>query len=117
MPRTITLNSSRTWPDVKNDYVLHSDGHLIGRIRFSDSFWQWHINIPMALPVWAEGTTDNLADARKALAVAWGRLLSETSSERLELAWAIERGAEARLQRAEAATPTVAEEAPTADSV
>ena len=115
MPRTITLNSSRTWPDVKNDYVLHSDGHRIGRIRFCDSLWQWHISIPMALPDWAEGTTDNLADARKALAVAWGRLLSETSPARLELAWDIERSAQARLQRAEAATLAANEEAPAAE--
>lgn len=102
MARTITLNSRPTWPDVKDDYVLRYEGHLIGRIRFADAVWQWQINIPMALPPWAQGSTSSLDDARKALAVAWGRLLAETSPERLERAWDIERTAEARFRRTEA---------------
>ncbi|HKU06832.1 MAG TPA: hypothetical protein VJR30_12255 [Bradyrhizobium sp.] len=103
MGRTITLKSSLTWPDVKDDYVLRYEGHRIGRIRFASPVWEWHINIPMALPAWAQGTTANLDDARKAFATAWGRLLAQTSPDRLERAWDIERSAEARLRPAEAA--------------
>ena len=99
MAKTTTLNASLTWPDVKNDFVLRYNGHAIGRIRLDESIWAWQITIPMAMPVWASGTTDSLEEAKKAFAAAWGRLLNETSPERLERAWELERAVEARQQQ------------------
>jgi hypothetical protein len=103
MARSITVSASPTWPDVKNDFQLRYEGHLIGRIRFSDPGWEWHVTIPMAMPPWAQGSAPSLDEARKAFAMAWGRLLSETSPARLERAWELERAVEARRQRIEAA--------------
>jgi hypothetical protein len=99
MAKTITLNASPTWPDVKNDYILRYEGHAIGRSRLHESAWEWQITIPMAMPDWASGTADNLDGSRRAFAAAWGRLLTETNPERLERAWELERAVEARQQR------------------
>ena len=103
MAKTITLNASPTWPDVKNDYVLRYEGHAIGRIRLDGSAWEWQITIPMAMPDWARGTADNLDGSRRAFAAAWGRLLTETDPDRLERAWELERAVEARQQRRDSA--------------
>ena len=99
MAKTITLSASLTWPDVKNDFVLRYDGHAIGRIRLDESSWAWQITIPMLMPVWASGTTDSLEESKKAFAAAWGRLLNETSPERLERALELERAVEVRQQQ------------------
>ena len=34
--KAITLKASLKWPDVKDDYLVRYDGHLIGRIRLGD---------------------------------------------------------------------------------
>jgi hypothetical protein len=106
MAKTITLSASLTWPDVKNDFVLRYDGHAIGRIRLDESAWAWQITLPMAMPVWTSGTTDSLEESKRAFAAAWGKLLSETSPERLERVWELERAVEARQQRLETAKRT-----------
>jgi hypothetical protein len=31
MAKPITLNASPKWPDVKDDYIVRYDGHLVGR--------------------------------------------------------------------------------------
>jgi hypothetical protein len=103
MAKTIILNASPTWAGVKDDYVLRYDGHVIGRIRSAEKTWEWHLTIPMAMPEWAQGSAANLEQAKRAFAAAWGRLLNETAPERLARAWELERAAEARRQRLEAA--------------
>jgi hypothetical protein len=60
----------------------------------------------MAVPDWAEGMTASRDDSFKALASAWGRLLSQTSPERLHRAWDLEKAVEARQQSTTAAEPT-----------
>ena len=101
MAKTITLNASPTWPDVKNDYILRYDGHAIGRIRLDQGAWEWQITIPMTMPTWASGTAESLEGSKRAFAAAWGRVLSETSPARLERAWELNRAVEARQQRIE----------------
>jgi len=102
MARTITLNSSPTWAGAKDDYVLRYEGHVIGRIRLTETAWEWHITVPMAVPTWAQGSASNLDECRRAFAVAWGKFLNETDPERLERAWELERAVVARQQRLEA---------------
>ena len=43
--------------------------------------------------------TASSSECKKAFAKAWGRLLNETSAERLERAWELERAVQARQQR------------------
>lgn len=103
MARTITLNASLTWPDVKEDYTLRYDGHVIGRIRLDQGVWDWQIVVPMAVPAWARGTANSLDESKSAFAAAWGRFLNETNPQRLERAWELDCAAEARRQRLEMA--------------
>ena len=105
MSAKLTIDASLRWPDVRDDYVVHFQGHSIGRVRLDGAGWVWSITIPMALPDWAEGMTASRDDSFKALAAAWGRLLSETSPERLQRAWDLEKAFEARQQSTAAAEP------------
>ena len=103
MAKTITLNASSSWPGAKNDYVLRHEQNAVGRIRLAETAWEWQITVPMAMPPWAQGVSPSLDDARKAFAMAWGRLVKETPPARLERAWDLMRAAEARRQQLESA--------------
>jgi hypothetical protein len=61
--------------------------------------WEWSIDIPMAMPPWASGSAESRDACMKDFTAAWGRLLKETSPERLERAWELERAFAARYQR------------------
>ena len=103
--KPITLKASLKWPDVKDDYVVHYDGHLIGRMRLGDAryaqgtTWEWSIAVPMAMPDWARGTAENRDACMKDFTAAWGRFLKETDRARLERALELERAAATRYQR------------------
>jgi hypothetical protein len=51
--KPIALNASPKWPDVKDDYVVRYDGHLVGRMRLGGeryshgTTWEWSITVPM----------------------------------------------------------------------
>ena len=103
MAKAINLKASPKWPDVKDDYVVRYEGHLIGRIRLAarssqeDYTWEW--SIPMEMPVWANGTAESRDACMKKFTAAWGRLVKETRPERMERAWELERAFAARYQR------------------
>jgi len=102
---TITLKASLKWPEIKDDYVVRYDGHLIGRIRLGGeqhaqgTTWEWSITVPMAMPDWASGSAENRDACMKDFTAAWGRFLKETDPARLERAWELERAFAARQQR------------------
>jgi hypothetical protein len=97
MNKTISLNFRLKWPDVKEDYLTLSEGHTIGRIRRTETAWDWYVEIPMAVPDWARGTGGTLKECQRAFASAWLRFLREHSPDRIERAWELERAAVARL--------------------
>jgi hypothetical protein len=105
MPPKITINAQPRWPDVNDDYAVQFEGHSIGRVRLDGVNWVWSITIPMALPAWAEGSAASRDEGFKALAAAWGRLLAQTSPERLQRAWELEKAFEARQQKSAAIKP------------
>lgn len=105
MSAKLTIDASPRWPDVRDDYAVRFQGHSIGRVRLDAAGWVWSITIPMALPDWAEGVTASRDDSLKALASAWGRLLSQTGPERLQRAWDLEKAFETREQKMSAAQP------------
>jgi hypothetical protein len=105
MSAKLTIDASPRWPDVRDDYAVHFQGHSIGRVRLEGTGWLWSVTVPMALPDWAEGATASRDDSFRALASAWGRLLSETSPERLQRAWDLEKAFEDRQQAMSAAQP------------
>jgi hypothetical protein len=107
MAKPITLNASPKWPDVKDDYIVRYDGHLVGRMRLAGeryahgTTWEWSITVAMAMPAWANGTAESRDACMKDFTAAWGRFLKQTSSDRLERAWELEQAFEARQQRRE----------------
>jgi hypothetical protein len=101
MPTKITIDARPRWPDVRDDFVVEFEGHSIGRVRLDGTRWVWSISIPMAVPEWAEGTAANRDESFKALAAAWGKLLTQTNPERLQRAWDLEKAFEARQQKLE----------------
>ncbi|MEA2941237.1 MAG: hypothetical protein QOD09_1766 [Bradyrhizobium sp.] len=109
MSAKITISARPRWPDVKDDYVLQFEGHSIGGVRLDGTNWVWSISIPMAVPEWAEGTAASRDDSFKALAAAWGKLLKQTSPERLQRAWELEKAFEARQQKTVAVKPDEAQ--------
>src|SRR4051794_11569020 len=98
MSTRIVIDARPRWADVQDDYAIAFEGHSIGRVRLEGANWLWSITVPMGLPEWAEGSASNRDDSFKALATAWGRLLNETSPERLQRAWELEKAFEARQQ-------------------
>jgi hypothetical protein len=63
----------------------------------------------MALPEWAEGTAANRDESFKALAAAWGKLLTQTNPERLQRAWELEKAFQARQQKTASIEPDKAQ--------
>jgi hypothetical protein len=102
--KAITLNASPKWPGVTDDYVIRYEGHLIGRIRLGGeryaqgNTWEWTMDIPMAMPKWARGSAESRDACMKEFTAAWERFLKETSPERLERAFELERAVAARQQ-------------------
>jgi hypothetical protein len=105
MSSKIVIDARLRWPDVPNDYVVQFEGHSIGRVRLDGAHWVWSIAIPMALPDWAEGASASRDESFKTLASAWSRLLSQTSPERLQRVWELEKAFEAREQTTAPAKP------------
>src|SRR3954453_6427742 len=108
MSAKLTIDASPRSPDVTDDYAVHFQGHFIGRVRLDPGGWVWNITIPMALPDWAEGTAISRDEGFKALASAWGKLIGQTSSERLQRAWELEKAFENREQTSAAVEADVA---------
>jgi hypothetical protein len=105
MAKAVTLNASPKWPDVKDDYVVRYEGHVIGRIRLGGEryaqgdTWEWSIDVPMEMPAWASGSAQTRDACMKDFTAAWGRFLKETTPERLERALELERAFAARYRR------------------
>jgi hypothetical protein len=99
MATKITIDASLRWPDVRDDYVVRFEGHSIGRVRLDGTNWVWSITIPMGLPEWAEGTAASRDEGLKTLASAWGKLLAQTSADRLQRAWDLDKAFEVRQQK------------------
>jgi hypothetical protein len=103
--KTITLNARLKWPDVKDDYVVWHEEHVIGRIRLvadpktPAAPWEWSVTVPLAMPGWASGTAESRDTGIKEFNSAWARFLKETPSKRLERAWEFERAARSRRPR------------------
>ena len=60
MAKPITLKASPKWPDVKDDYIVRYDGHLVGRIRLAGEHYAqgrgWSITDAMTMPASANGS-------------------------------------------------------------
>ncbi|MCG2631047.1 hypothetical protein L6654_30895 [Bradyrhizobium sp. WYCCWR 13023] len=74
-----------------NDYSVHEDGHLIGRIRRDDRFWLW--TVVVTLPGPPAGDAATLDEAKARFKSAWQDFKGKHGPE--ELAKAFEQMAHA----------------------
>ena len=102
MTKQIILNASPKWPDVKDDFIIRQEGHVVGRMRLGGeryshgNTWEWSITIPMEMPVWTSGSAEGRDACMKAFTAAWARLVKETNPARMKRAFELERAFEAR---------------------
>lgn len=102
MEKKITLSAQLKWPGVPDDYIVRFDGHVVGRIRRNSAHdpnpgqWTWALTVPMLLPDWARGDGGDRDESMRALAMAWQRILVETSPQRLARLWEFASAAEQR---------------------
>lgn len=63
------------------------NGWRIGRIRYAtersghNCGWDWHINPPLPIPAWANGTADTLEAAKAAFSAACARFHETLTSD------------------------------------
>jgi len=101
----------RAWPDVSDIFNVGFDGCCIGRIWLAhdrtdtDMPWEWIISIPMALPDSSKGKSNSFQAAARALAMAWGQILSATAPARLQSALALLRATGVVMPARNDATP------------
>jgi hypothetical protein len=70
---------------LENDYCVIHDGRSIGRIRLASershqgTVWVWHVNPPLPIPSWCNGSTDSLGNAKNMFKAAWERFYASLS--------------------------------------
>lgn len=85
----------RAWPEVSDIFNVGFDGCAIGRVwrardrSDAEQPWEWMISIPMALPDSSKGIAESLDTAVRAIAMAWGHIITTTAPARLESALAL----------------------------
>ena len=72
-----------------NDYCVIHDGRSIGRIRLAEerasrgTIWCWHVNPPLPIPPWCNGSADSLELAKDQFKAAWERFYASLTTERI----------------------------------
>jgi hypothetical protein len=101
MAKPIALSASPKWPDVKDDYVVRYDGHLIGRMRLGG--YSHHVGVEHRRSHGNAGMGERKRRKPRCVheqfTAACGRFLKETSAERLDRAWELERAFAAHYRR------------------
>jgi len=72
-----------------NDYCVIHDGRSVGRIRLATEqswqgvVWTWHVDPPLPIPPWFNGTADSLEEAKAQFESAWERFYAGLTPERI----------------------------------
>jgi hypothetical protein len=62
-----------------NDFCVIHEGRSVGRIRLAEeqasrgTIWCWHVNPPLPIPPWCNGSADCLETAKGQFKAAWER--------------------------------------------
>jgi hypothetical protein len=85
----LTLRKTLIGGDTLHDdyYVIH-DGRSIGRIHKThglngSTVWSWHVNPPLPIPSWCNGSADSLELAKDQFKAAWERFYASLTTERI----------------------------------
>ena len=72
---------------LKDDFSVYFDGQRVGRIKFASErtghtpSWDWHINPPLPIRPWCNGTEDDLEQAKAEFREAWERFYASLTPE------------------------------------
>jgi hypothetical protein len=73
-----------------NDYCVIHEGRGVGRIRLADeqswqgTAWAWHINPPLPVPPWCNGSADSLEVAKDQFKAVWERFYATLTPDDIE---------------------------------
>lgn len=100
------------WPGSRDHFAATFRGREIGRIYqaqdASPPRWHWYVLVPMVVPDWTQGVSEDAATAKTDLETAWGRLLRTITPDRLQRAWEFEDAAMKRAGATADAAPDAA---------
>jgi hypothetical protein len=72
---------------LKNDFCVYLEGRSVGRIKLSENHvqrvdtWRWHINPPLPIPPWGNGSAPTLEQAKVDFREAWDRFYASLTPE------------------------------------
>jgi hypothetical protein len=72
---------------LENDYCVIHEGRSVGRIRLAnersgrDETWEWHVNPPLPIPSWCNGSADSIDIAKAQFRAAWERFYASLTPE------------------------------------
>lgn len=70
-----------------DDFTVYFEDRSVGRIRFASERegytpgWDWHVNPPLPVPSWCNGTEDDLLRVKAAFREAWERYYASLTPE------------------------------------
>ncbi|EAQ35515.1 hypothetical protein NB311A_17104 [Nitrobacter sp. Nb-311A] len=74
---------------LKDDYCVIHDARSVGRIRLASErsgrgeMWEWHVNPPLPIPPWCNGTADSLETAKNRFRAAWEKFYASLTREQI----------------------------------
>jgi hypothetical protein len=81
-----------TGEKLKDDYCVFYEGWRVGRIMLARerswqgvACWDWHINPPLPIPSWGNGTANSLDAAKGELRSAWERFYASLTPKQIEI--------------------------------
>jgi hypothetical protein len=81
----LTLKTLIGGDTLHDDYCVIHDGRSVGRIHKiglnGSTVWTWHINPPLPIPPWCNGSADSLDVAKDQFKVAWERFYASLTPE------------------------------------
>jgi hypothetical protein len=84
----LTLRATVIGNDLlKNDYSVIHEGRSVGRIRLADervsqgNVWEWHVNPPLPIPPWCNGSQLSFEAAKVAFREAWERFYASLTPD------------------------------------
>ncbi|MGC2775555.1 MAG: hypothetical protein WA418_07940 [Bradyrhizobium sp.] len=72
---------------LKDDYSVIFQERSVGLIRYAHersgqaARWDYHVNLPLPIPSWANGTSNTLEDATAAFREVWARFYATLTPE------------------------------------
>lgn len=76
---------------LKDDYCVIHEGRSVGQIMLASNrswqgvVWGWHVNPPLPIPPWCNGTADRLENAKRKFKAAWERFYASQTPRDIEI--------------------------------